>query len=263
MSKLVIFTLCLDGYRFLPHHFFTLSRLTGIDWEWIVIEGAAANTGTTHWCKQQRPRRSEDGSLKFLGADITGHPRISVISKPWWPGGKDEMVQAALDTIKQPCVLLQMDADELYESIQYVRLLQMFDAMPHHNCARFDCVYMVGPNLRIVSRDCWGQQKGEFLRAWRFEPGMKMRHEPPFLEGVNGPKERCIPNEITRERGIIFAHWAYAFLDQVEYKQAFYGYPTAVEGWKRLQAYTGEFPTPLDQFFPWVNGNPMVDRLYR
>lgn len=262
MSKLVIFTIVLDGYRFLPHHFFTLSRLTDIDWQWIIVEGAAANTGTTRWCKPQQERLSSDGSHEFLCL-LQSHPRIRFIGDPWWSGGKDAMCQAALDTIKEPCILMQMDADELYESIHYVRLLQMFEAMPHHNCARFDCVYMVGHNLRIIGRDCWGMQKGEFLRAWRFTPGMKMRHEPPFLEGVNGPKERCIPNETTRERGIVFMHWAYAFLDQLEYKRDFYGYPTAVEGWKRLQAYKGPFPTALKPFFPWVNGDPMVDLLHR
>lgn len=260
--KLVIFTLVLDGYRFLPHHFFTLSRLKTVDWQWIIVEGAAANTGSTAWCKVQCPRYSVDGTTEFLKEALWSHPRIRVMGKKWWAGGKDEMCAAALETIKEPCILMQMDADELWESDHLERISQLVE-WKRCNCARFDCVYMVGPNLRVVGRNCWGQQHGEFLRAWRFEPGMTMRHEPPFLNGVNGPNERPMHNETTRDYGLVFEHWAYAFLDQIEYKQEFYGYTTAVEGWKRLQAYTGPFPTALQPFFPWVNGNPMVDRVFK
>jgi len=255
------FTIVLDGMRFLPYQFFTLSRLP-IDWHWIVVEGAAANTGTTKWCKRQRARFSEDGSHAFLGA-LKGHPRVTSISREWWDGGKDQMVQTALDTIKEPCTLMQIDVDELWQSSQLEVIHETFTQLTHVSCARFDCVYMVGPNLRTVGRNCWGQNAGEFLRAFRFTPGQKMTHEPPFLEGVNGPDERCLMNTYTGMMRCVFDHWAYAFEDQVEYKELFYGYDGAVEGWRRLQAYKGPFPTPLKPFFPWVNGDPMVDLLHK
>jgi len=259
--KFTAFTLVLDGYRFLPHQFFTLSRLT-IDWHWIIVHGAAANTGSTAWCKPQEPRLSVDGTTEFLKS-LAGHPRITVIESAWWPGGKDQMCQAALDSIIEPTVLMQIDADELWTWSQLHNIYCEFWVQPEITCGRFDCGYMVGPNLRTVGRNCWGQNEGEFLRVWRFTPGQKMRHEPPFLEGVNGPSEFGMDNEYTRKRGYVFVHWAYAFEDQVAFKEKFYGYSGAVASWKKLQQYKGPFPTPLKPFFHWVNGNPMVDLLHK
>ena len=174
------------------------------------------------------------------------------------------MCQAALNTIKEPTVLLQCDCDELWTAKQMEAIwFWLSKASPVMTCARFDCVYMVGPNLRVVGRNCWGQQRGEFLRAWRFTPGMKMRHEPPFLEGINGPGEVCMSNQTTRDLGLVFFHWAYVFESQVAYKESFYGYVNATEHWRSLQKYTGPFPVQLKRFLPWVDSFAQVAPLFQ
>ena len=92
--KLHVLTIVLDGMPTLPAIFFNLNALK-LDWTWHVVEGAAANTNCTKWCAQQQPRLSLDGTSEFLDM-ISRHPRVKLYRKPWWAGGKVEMVNAPL-----------------------------------------------------------------------------------------------------------------------------------------------------------------------
>jgi hypothetical protein len=263
-----MFTLALDAMPFITWHLPSFNRLT-IPWRWIIAHGVAANTGSTRWCKAITPRLSNDGTTEYLRA-IQHHPRVTILEAPFWLGGKDEMVQACTDTIKEPCTLIEIDADEHWESRQIQGIHELFCpvpgiSQPWFNCARFFFRYYVGQNLITCADNAWGQNPGEFLRAWRFRPGMKWRsHEPPCLLGVNEPAlEKCASRELTRAHGLVAEHYGYAFEKQVAFKRDYYGYPSAIEGWRRLQAYKGPFPTSLKPFFPWVNGDPMVDLLHK
>lgn len=264
MTKLAVFTIVLDGIYFLPAQFFTLSRLSfDIDWHWYIVEGAAANTGSTKWCRPQQPRLSKDGTTEFIRS-LAGHPRIHIDQREYWPGGKDEMVNAALAHIKEPSVLLQCDADEMWTPEQIEKICAIF-ATTDATQLLFDCVFHVGPNLVITSKNTYGGRRGEWARAFRFEPGMTMRHEPPILTSPNGRIQtaRIMPNEETRKRGLVFHHYAYCFESQVKYKEAYYGYSDAVFHWTRLQNHQGPWPVKLRDYLHWSDDDATVDRLHQ
>jgi len=244
-----IFSLVLDGWPFLPMQLATFNRLR-LDWHWYICEGAAANKGSTAWCQAQAPRLSRDGSCEFLNS-LAGHPRVTVLRRQWWSEGKDEMCEAALAQILEPCVLLEVDVDELWESAQ-IEAIHALLSGDEFNCARFDCRYFLGPNVILANSEQFWLDHGYWLRAWRFIPSMRFKsHEPPFLEGVNGPNEACASNAETRKRGLVFEHWSLVFREQVEYKSSFYGYAGLLERWERLNHHPGPWPVALKNWPPW------------
>lgn len=92
-------------------------------------------------------------------------------------------------------------------------------------CAYFDCHFFVGPDLVTVTEDGWGHSAtNEWLRAWVFRPreSVWLQHAPPELarhdeaagwELLAG--DQCIGRQETRERGLVFTHYAYVLEDQV------------------------------------------------
>ena len=261
--KLYIFTIVLDGMPFLPMQLNILNQLT-CDWRWIIVEGAAANTNCTSWCKKQEPRFSRDGSHQFI-MSLWSHPRIRVIGNKFWPGGKVSMCNAALEAIPEPCTLLQMDADELWSAPKLDALSSLL-TKNYYRAARFECRYFVGPNLVTIGENSYGNNPGEWLRLWSYLPGMRFRrHEPPEL--VCSDKRPISPGSImdrwqTKANGLRFDHWAYVFEGQVAYKESFYGYPNATEHWRSLQIYPGPLPVPLKRFLPWVDNAVQVGKLF-
>lgn len=254
--KFVVFTLVKDGMPFLPGILHTLNRTT-LDWHWLVAEGSAANTGTTRWCKPQAPGLSLDGTTQFLD-QLKSHPRVTVMQRTWWEGGKDQMCQALLDTIKEPCLLMQNDSDEVWESWQLERMRFMFEQFPRTTVAQFDCVYYLGTNIRTIGRDCYGLNRSEWRRAFRFTPGQTMTHEPPKLHGMD---ELVLGNDQTRAYGLVFHHYAYYLPSQLAYKERFYGYKDALAHWRRLQANT-VWPVKLNKFFHWADDRAQADLLH-
>lgn len=261
--KLGIFTLSLDSMPFITWHLPSFNRLD-IDWHWVIAHGVAAPTGSTRWCKTIAPRLSNDGTTEYLES-IRHHPRVTILHRTLWEGGKDAMVQACTDTIKEPCVLLQVDSDEHWESWQIKGIHELLAgypclSTPGYNCARFFFRYYVGQNLVTCADNSWGNNPGEFLRAWKFQPGMKWAsHEPPRLASVNEPGiERCASRTYTRGLGLVCEHYGYAFEKQVAFKEVYYGYTNAMAQWHTLQAYGGPFPAKLNPFFPWVDDGAMV-----
>ena len=73
------------------------------------------------------------------------------------------------------------------------------------------------------------------------------RHEPPKIGGKRIPFSKDEMEKI----GAVMDHYAYVFEAQVRFKEEYYGYKGAVEGWKRLQSNT-HWPAQLKHFFPWV-----------
>lgn len=92
-------------------------------------------------------------------------------------------------------------------------------------CAYFDCHFFVGPNLVTVTEDGWGHStSSEWLRAWIFRPSesLWLRHAPPELARhgeASGWRllvgDACVSREETRQRGLVFTHYAYALEKQV------------------------------------------------
>jgi hypothetical protein len=256
--NLHLLTIVLDGFPFLLAQLATFNRLK-TSWRWSIVEGQAASVKDTSWTKPQSPRLSRDGTTALLNS-LRSHPRIHVYQQQLWPG-KTAMCNAALEKIKEPCTLMQIDCDELWEPWQLEWIVKFFEDNPVHNCARFYCRYFIGPNIVVTSEDTWGNRPSEWLRAWRFEPGNRMiTHEPPKLSG--SAREHCLPRHRARIEGVVFDHMAYLLPEQVAFKQAFYGYDRALEHWQRLQRNTN-WPVKLRKFLPWVDENATADLLYK
>lgn len=259
--KLNIITIVLDGEPWIRRHLAEFEKLTdrGIDWKWHIREGAAANTHCTQWCKRQPPRFSIDGTHEYLTSpEIFRHNRIDIAGKLWWDG-KVAMFNSAFERIIEPCILMQIDSDELWTADNIERTVQLFTSYPYAQRAYFRCNYYVGPDLITVGSDCYGNNPGEWLRAWRFRPGMMFdSHEPPVLAGNRG---EYVSREVTSDMGILFDHMAYATKKQVAYKEHFYGYRGAVQQWERLQKANVSQPTLLKKYLPWVDGKAMVVRV--
>jgi glycosyltransferase involved in cell wall biosynthesis len=110
----------------------------------------------------------------------------------------------------------------------------------------------------------------EWLRTWRYVPNCRWAaHEPPRLAALQPDGSwadqgllKPLRHEETEAAGLVFHHYAYARESQLRFKEIYYGYANAVEGWRRLQAQT-EFPRALKEFFPWVRDETQVDRTER
>ncbi len=252
--KLVAFTLVLDGMPWITKHLDIL-KATNLDWHWIIVHGAAMNNGSTRWCQPQEPRLSVDGTTEYLESLGKFPERISIAHGKQWES-KDEMVNWALSFIDEPCVLMEIDSDEIWKPDQLEKIVKAFESKI--TAMQFRCRYFVGEDLITKGEHCYGDMDYEWWRAWRYIPGMKfVSHEPPLLDGtLHG-----IPyfkDETTAWFGK-FDHYAYATESQVVYKEKFYGYKGLLEGWLRLQEQR-MFPVFLKDFFPHVKDNAMVVR---
>lgn len=252
--KLCAFTLALDAIRFLPRQLAVFEQLK-LDWHWFIISGVADSVLDTSWVAKIPPRLSLDGTDEWLTRHLD-HPNITVIRRQLWPG-KNAMVQAAISKITEPCVVMQIDADEIWLPSQLETICEQF-SQDHCDRMRFYCRYFVGPDLIVTTENLWANRPGEWNRAWRWTPHMvSIKHEPPLFQGIG---HREMDREATRALGLVFNHEAYVYEDQVAFKEKYYLYPGAVAGWKRLQAHT-QFPTKLKPFMHWVEDGVMVDKI--
>lgn len=255
---LVFYTIVLNGMPFLTHHLPMMQMLPG-SWKWIVVEGYAKPVGSTSWCKELIPMVSDDGGHEYLKS-ISDHPRVTHLYKTEWQG-KDEMVNAAVSLVDEPCLLIEIDSDEFYESWQIVFALEMFKANPDYNVAQVFARYFVGPNIVITSRDTWGNRPTEFKRFTRVTPGMRYAaHEPPIWENFT---EKIIGRSQMASKGIVMDHHSYETEAQVKLKEVYFGYPKLFWNWKRLQANTVWPVTDLASFMPHVGPGVTADLLHR
>lgn len=247
-------TIVLDGMPWITHHLPVFERLK-VPWRWIIAEGVAEPVKDTNWCKPIPARLSNDGTTEYLN-ELKRHPRVTVLQAPLWPG-KTSMFQAMLPLMMEPGLLWQVDSDELWNDRQLSAVTSMFQAVPQYSHARFWCDYRVGMNLRMISRGAYGNNPGEWLRVWRYQPGMYWeRHEPPVMVGVTHGVE--LGNEDTERMGCVFLHPAYALEKQLAFKEAYYGYAGAVEQWRALQANT-TWPVKAKNYLRWITDESLVD----
>lgn len=246
--RLHIVTIILDGAPFLVTQLQTFNRLN-LDWHWYIVEGVSNAAKDTSWCRPIPGRRSKDGTTDIL-RDLTFHHRVSVYNKELWPS-KVDMVNFALKDIRSSGVLMQIDADEFWQPRQIEEVVKLFEQRTDAHNAMFWCRYFVGPGLVMEDRDCFANNPShEWRRAWRFTPGqLFLTHEPPVL---SGQQNNVIPHAETDKLGLVFDHYSYVLQSQVEFKQRFYGYSGAVDGWQELQRST--YPK-LSQCMPWM-GKP-------
>lgn len=253
---LCVFTLALDASPWIACIYSELMRLRDVTWRWVIVEGAAMPVADTKWIEKQEPRLSRDGTTEFLNA-LAHHPRIKIIRSTRWDG-KAAMCQAATDNFHEAAVLIQNDADEIWSTDQYRRIVELFEDDPALMTARFHCDYMLGPNVRTTDKG----KDNEWLRAWRFTPGSKwISHEPPNLSGSDG---KSLTRAETAALGLVFQHHAWTLPKHVAMKEALYGprFAGAMDGWKKLQANT-EWPLrDAGRFLPAAFRGTPADRLF-
>ena len=250
-----ILTIVLNGMPFIKHHHAELAKLS--DWRWTIVEGASSNSRDTAWCARQNPQLTADGTTEYVRQLAKDDKRVQYVCSPLW-NGKVVMVNTGLATFTHPGVLLQMDVDEHWTAEQLDALCETFRTRPTYNVAQFKCRYFIGPDILTTSDYGYGNRPSEWVRAWRWKPGLRFAtHEPPVLSGATKEK---LSRTATEQLGLVFDHCAWVLESQVAYKERFYQYPEATNKWKRLQANT-EWPVQLNKFLPWVGPEATARRL--
>lgn len=264
----LFFTLALDAMPFVTMIYPELAKLD-FEWEWWVMEGIAAPSNCTSWCKAMNPRLSSDGTNGYLRELASFDRRVRHIEREIWPGGKVQMCNAPLRHLHEKRLLWQMDADELWTAQQITTMRNLFIRHKAKNCARFRCRYHVGPKIVITSRDGYGNNSAyEWHRVWKIEPGdMFESHEPPKLRGFH---EIPFDQAETEAEKLVFEHHAYSTESQLRFKQEFYGssnnkagplYADAVNRWKALQRNSKWPAKELKEWLPWVGDGVKADRI--
>jgi hypothetical protein len=227
----IAFTILLNGLHHLKHNNFYQKMVENFD-HWIIIEGVALPNGSTNWCKKlpdnvHKNYLSIDGTTEFL--DEYRHPKIRIIRPvdgPW--DSKDQQVNAGIMEVKKitnECFLWQVDVDEQWE----IEDLIFAERLLVHNKGKtgcFLCNYFVGPNQLV--RGEWGEGMREpYRRLWLWKGEDFKSHEPPTLNGNNGPG-LLLP--------VKFNHYAYYFEQDVKFKELYYqGYEGLYERWLKVQ----------------------------
>jgi hypothetical protein len=251
-----ILIIVLDGMPFLPMQISEFEKLK-IEWTLHLVHGAANNKGSTAWCKSQIPRFSRDGTSEFING-ILKHPRIKVYQRQLWVGGKDEMVNKPLQYITEPCVLFTPDVDEIFTANQIEKIVQLFEERPDVMRMYFYCRYFLGEKIISTSTNGYGNRLGEWLRAFRFTPGMTFsQHEPPVLAGNS--RGISLGRDVTRGLGLVFDHFAWQLESQAIFKEKFYGYKDAAACWRRLQENKTWPVADLRIFLPWTGDGASAD----
>ena len=248
---LTLFTIVLNGEPYIEQHLPVLRQLT-IPWQWRIVEGVAAPTHCTSWCRQMPDKWhkdfvSIDGTHEYVRA-VNNTPNVTCSWRhsPW--DGKVAMVAKALEGVTDG-VVMQVDSDELWQSWQLERIYRLMLPQAPGTAARFACRYWVGPMKVLTSTTGWARGDLEWLRAWRWGDGVKFeRHEPPIVSGF----DKCVSIESTEELGLVFDHYAYVTEQQIAIKEGYYGYHGLVRAWHRLQETSG--PVNLQEYFPWAVG---------
>ncbi|MBL0320626.1 MAG: class I SAM-dependent methyltransferase, partial [Alphaproteobacteria bacterium] len=149
------FTIVLNGMPFIKYHFDILQQLP-FKWHWHIVEGVADLVHDTAWSKQLGGQISNefhhlglsiDGTTDYLDRLKQRFPdQITVYRKPkgsYWDG-KLEMVNAPLSSIKEECLLWQIDVDEYWTVEQIETARRMFSRQPEKTAAYYWCHFFVG-----------------------------------------------------------------------------------------------------------------------
>lgn len=252
----VAFTIVLDGLRHLIHNDYWKTMIDNFDY-WVIVEGVAKPNGSTYWCKELSPSvyknyLSVDGTTDFLNK--LSSARVKIIrpdNRPW--ESKDEQVNAAIQAIKKitnECFLWQIDVDEQWTKEQ---LAQAEDILTKNNgkTGCFYCNYFVGPNQQVFGD--WGEGKIEpYRRLWNWKGEVFESHEPPKLNGNNGPGLLI---------NVRFNHYAYYFFNDVKFKEIYYsGYDGLYERWLKVQENKGTIHIRelLGPNIWWSNTNTII-----
>lgn len=269
-------TIVLNGQPYITRHLAEMEA-SGVPFHWWIVEGLADLKGCTGWSLARGGRvpmeltrnyLSVDGTREYLENLIRSkHPHVTVFGKPDLWNGKLEMVNEPLKWMYHG-LLWEIDSDEIWSAQQIRTMYEMFEKDKARWAAWFFCEFFVGDGLRLINRGKYGNNPAyEWKRVWRFQPGMMFSaHEPPTLicPGMPGDVSNYGPfrHAETEAAGLVFKHYAYCTEASVRFKEAYYGYKGAVDGWKRLQAHN-QFPCDVSQFLAWIPQGTLVERVGR
>lgn len=236
------FTIIFNGLHHLKHKDYA-EKLVGMFDKWIIVEGAAGNSGSTSWCKTistryQNNGNSVDGTVDYLKRLKAKYPdKITLILANGIWKSKDEMVNRAIrETDYYNVFLWQIDIDEQWTRGMLASAERNLISC-NGNTGMFHCEYYVGKNL--LARGEWGEGKLlPYRRLWRWRGQPFKSHEPPVLKGGNG-KEVLLSQR--------FSHYAYCFDQDVRFKNEYYGNHEGIyDRWKKLQN-EKIFPQPISR----------------
>ncbi|MGB8687446.1 MAG: glycosyltransferase [Microcoleus sp.] len=273
------FTIVINGEPFIRYHIDIFKELP-FKWHWHIVEGIADLKYDTGWSIKMggcipdeihHNSRSNDGTTEYLDKLAELYPEnVTIYRKPegvFWDGKREMVNEPLVYGIREECLLWQIDADELWTFEQICKTRQMFIEHPEKTAAFYWCWYFVGENLVISTRNCYANNpQYEWLRTWRFKPGMVWAtHEPPRLaEPLPNGKWRDVASinpfhhQETEKQGLIFQHFSYVTPNQLRFKEQYYGYKNATSQWLNLQQQT-QFPVLLRQYFDWVKDDTEVN----
>jgi hypothetical protein len=262
--KKVAFTLVLNGMRFLPDQ---IDRITENFDKWYIIEGPVNPVHCTSWC-QHIPKQyindvnmSSDGSYEYLNS--LDNDKIELIRSPivdgkhrYWEG-KVEMCNSFIDKVEDS-MLMQIDMDEFWSPKVLNEMFDWGSRINRNATLQFKCNFYVGNDLILTGENCYGDMPYEWNRFWIIKDKTRwISHEPPELAMNN---IAIYNKKFTSGMGWGFRHHAYMYEEQLKFKEDYYGYNGAVDGWKRLQTET-MFPVYLRNYFPWVRDNVKVVKI--
>ena len=254
--KRVAFTIILNGIKHLTHNEY-YNYIADIFDMWVVVEGVSLPGGSTSWCREldeefHKNYISTDGTTEFLNDNTRSNV---VVVRPkgraWY--SKDEQVNAAIAEIKKhynECYLWQIDIDEQW-TIQQIEAAESALTSSGGKTGCFLCNYFVGPNQQVFGD--WGEGKNTpYRRLWRWCGELFKSHEPPQLDGKNGPG-LLLPQR--------FNHYAYYFESDVIFKEKYYGgYDGLTNRWKQVQQNRGTIHISklLGPNLWWSNTNTVI-----
>ena len=266
------FTIVLNGMPFVPIQWEIMKRLR-CEWHWHIVEGVAGLENDTAWSVDNGgtiPKRfqssflSDDGTREFLDQIAAEVPdRVHIYRKEGVWNGKIEMCRAPLRSISTEVLLWQLDADEIWDPRTIEEVRNRFAADADLMAAQFRCRFFVAPDLVLDNAGFYGNDDDrEWRRVWRYRPGDNwLTHEPPALmrDGMDLFSFQCLKSEETHTNGWSFDHFAYVTGSQLAFKEDYYGYRGAVEGWNNLCLQKGSEVRP-GAFLSWIPGEVWATR---
>ena len=236
------FTIVLNGLHHFKHNDYANYVLNNFDY-WVVVEGAAMNTGSTRWCSRMpdeyhKNGRSIDGTLDYLSELKNKYKNLHmVIGTGLWLN-KDHQVNAGINELKKhtnEAMLWEIDADEQW-NITQIEAAERALIAANAKSGWLWANHYVGHNL--VCRGEWGD--GPHRRLWKWHGELFEKHEPPVLMG-GGEPHIILPQR--------FEHYAYYFECDVKFKDKWYGGHQGIyDRWLSLQKET-VFPQPISRLF--------------
>jgi hypothetical protein len=237
----VAFTIIYNGYNHLLHNDYALRMVDMFD-NWIIVEGAADNGGSTSWChKNPGLCHSTDQTVSFLSGLANVHDNVHLIeiNRKW--KSKDEMVNAAINKLREitdKCTLWQVDIDEQWT----LDKIEKNEAYLNYYEAGAGLVYFdrhfLGTDL--IAKGFWVSKP--VCRLWKWSGQLFASHEPSILDG-QGLTVVC-PEGID--------HYSYYFDEDVRFKSQFYkGHESVYANWKRINENKDKikFPIHISELF--------------